>query len=68
MHSKFNNNPKKHLMVLKPEFRPRMIKSGYSLDPQNQKTMGMLLDLNRAFVGFQSPLTEEWERVKNETS
>ena len=64
-----NNNPnaKKHLMRLKPEYRSRMIRSGYSQDPQNQKSMGMLLDLNRAFVGYQSPLNQEWERIKNET-
>jgi hypothetical protein len=41
-----------------------MIKSGYSQG--NKKTMGMLLDLNRAFVGYESPLTDEWTRLKNE--
>ena len=60
-----HRNAKKHLLKLKPEYRDRMIKAGYSLDPSNQKTMGMLYDLNRAFVGLQSPLKEEWERFKN---
>ena len=60
-------NVKRYLLRLKPEYRSKMIKSGYGQDPQNQMSMGMILDLNRAFVGYQSPLNEEWERIKNET-
>jgi hypothetical protein len=43
----------------------KVIKAGYSQDPKNKKSMGMLYDLNRVFVGFESPLKEEWQRVKN---
>lgn len=51
-------NPTKVLMRLKKEFRDKMIWMGYSADEDNRKTMGMLFDLQRAFVGYQSPLLE----------
>ena len=53
-------------MRLKPEFRDKVIKNGYSGDPtgKNKKSMGMLLDLNRVFNGYQSPLEDEWIKFK----
>ena len=38
--------------------------AGYDRDPtgQNNRTMGMLYDLNRAFVGMSSPLTENFKQ------
>ena len=33
MHSHFETNPKRHLLKLKDQYRDKMIKKGYSLDP-----------------------------------
>jgi len=48
------------LLKLKPEFRHRMVRAGYSYDPTgfNKKSMGSLLDINRAFIGYDSPLKD----------
>jgi len=48
------------LLKLKPEFRHRMVRAGYSYDPTgfNKKSMGSLMDVNRAFVGYVSPLKD----------
>ena len=67
MHSDWAKNSKRHLLRLKPQFMDNVIKAGYSQDPKNKKSMGMLNDLNRVFVGYESPLKEEWERIKNVT-
>ena len=56
-------NPTKVLMRLKEEFREKIIWMGYSADEDNRKTMGMLFDLQRAFVGYQSPLTKSLEKT-----
>lgn len=50
-----------YLLKLKDKYRHRMIRAGYSYDPTgfNRKTMGTLLDVNRAFVGYESPLKEQ---------
>ena len=63
-HPKTDYNPSRWLLRLKPEFRDRMIKAGYSGDPtgRNNQTMGMLYDLNRAFLGLESPLNEEFNK------
>lgn len=55
-------NPSKVLLRLKPEFMDKVVRKGYSGDPtgKNKKTMGMLLDLDRVFRGYQSPLESEW--------
>jgi hypothetical protein len=41
-------------LKIKPEFKDRIIKAGYSYDKSgdNLKTMGSLFDLNRAYYGF----------------
>jgi len=48
-------------MKLKPQYRSKMILKGYSRDELNQESMGMLYDLNRAFIGFSSPMKEQWK-------
>ena len=43
-HDTFDYNPGKWLLRLKPQFRHKMIRAGYSGDPtgRNKRTMGML--------------------------
>ena len=67
-HPKTDYNPSRWLLRLKPEFRDRMIKAGYSGDPtgRNNQTMGMLYDLNRAFLGLESPLNKEFNKLKKD--
>lgn len=58
--AQFSSNPPVYLLKLKDEFRPRMIRAGYSYDPTgfNRASMGSLTDLNRAILGYDSPMRD----------
>ena len=60
MQTDMKANSQVFLMRLKPEFRDRMIRSGYSYDPTgfNKKSMGSLMDMNKGYVGYESPLKD----------
>lgn len=55
------SNPRIYLLKLKDEYRPRMIRAGYSYDPTgfNSISLGSLTDMNRAFIGLESPYKEQ---------
>lgn len=50
---KNDEQAKKSLLKIKDKYKDKVIKKGYS---KGNKSLGMLNDLNRAFVGYQTPL------------